>query len=281
MALPGAAIPRGQAFLLLGGIANINARGHMIVASVVEQGLGNALALLFGVNAVVWFVLYAGWRVATDNADPDVLRPADYAVLAAVATASLLPSPILAAFAGLAASIWFFYSAPKQSGDRALAILLLALAGQIVLGRLFLALFSELILAADVSLVSLFAPADAVGNVLLNDDGRNLIVFAGCSSVGNMSFAILAWVCSVQLFRLRLDIRVLLWAVGSLVMIFILNSVRLGMLAALPEHFDFLHHGAGAQMLGWVNLLLLAAMIGAATLGAASRQGRTTAAVSA
>lgn len=242
--------------------------------TVADQGWSNAFATLFGVNAIVWLGLYAAWKVSTEPSAQSSLHRADTVILAAVALTCLLPSPVAAAMSGLAAALWLFATSQGQSTDRRLAFILFALTGQMVFGRLFLALFSETILTADVALVSYFSATDTIGNVMQNSNGDSLVVFAGCSSVGNMSYAILAWVCVVQLLRLKVDRRLILWTAGSLAMIFVVNSVRLAMLAAMPEHFAMLHHGTGAMILAWVNLLLLAAMIGAASLGAAARQGR-------
>jgi exosortase/archaeosortase family protein len=268
------ALPRPIAFAGCSIIAAINARMSTVAASIGELGFQNSVFSLFHINAVIWFSFYAAWTIARSPEAQEPYRQGDGPVLCALIIAILLPFPLLSASAGLAAGIWFLWTSKSASAGWRLAFILTAISAQQVFGRLFLALFSEIILEADLALVEIASGLQAHGNVLTRSNGSELIVAAGCSSVGNMSYAFLAWATAAQLFKLRFDKRLLLHVFGSLVAIFVLNSARLLSMAWFPEHFIFLHEGAGAAIFGWTGFLMLAVLIGIALFNIAPKQRR-------
>jgi exosortase/archaeosortase family protein len=267
-------LPRPVAFAGCCLVAAINARSGNFALSIKELGVQNAAFMLFEISAVIWFAMYAAWTIARSCKTPDAYIRGDIVLLCGLVTAILMPLPMLSGFAGLAAGLWLLKTSEKGSDSWRVAIIIIAIAAQQIFGRLFLALFAETILQADILLVGMAGGLKATGNVLTRPDGSNLIVAASCSSVRNMSVALLAWVTVTQLFRLRLDKRLALYVLASLTMIFLLNSARLLSMAWFPEYFDFLHVGGGAALFGWTGFILLAGLAGAAVLHIAPRQRR-------
>lgn len=266
------ALPRPVAFAGCCIVAALNARMAPVAATIQQLGAQNAFFNLFEISAVIWFALYAAWTIAYNSNADEPYRRGDGPILAAMVVAILLPMPILSIGAGFAAGLWLLLTSQSGTSARRLAIIVTALTAQQIFGRLFLALFSEFILAADIILVELLSGLESHGNVVTRADGSELIVAAGCSSVRNLSYALLAWVTVAQLFRLRLDKRLIMYVAASMLAIFLLNSLRLFLMAWFPVHFEFLHEGSGAALFGWTGFLILAALAGAAVLALAPRK---------
>ena len=187
---------------------------------------------LGNVSALVWFALYAAWAIARqgesrhDESGQDRWQHGDGAVLGGTLLASLLPFPLAAALAGLAAPLWLWTTSAVGSAERRAALVLAAIGAQLLFGRMFLLLFGKAVLQADTMLVSWAASATAAGNVLTRADGTNVIVSSGCSSVHNISLALLGWVALTQLLALRVDRRLLAWVAASLAAMLTLNAAH-------------------------------------------------------
>lgn len=267
------ALPRLMAFAGCCIVAALNARLVPIAALIEDLGLANAFFSLFEISVVIWFALYAAWTIArSDEGQAEPWRRGDTLVLAGLVIASLIPLTMPAIAAGFGAGLWLLVGSKPASAVRRVAIILTAVTMQQIFGRLLLTLFSDIILAADILLVDIFSGLQSDGNVVMRSDGSELIIAAGCSSINNMSYALLAWVAVTQLFQLRFDKRLMGFVMLSLLAIFVLNSARLLLMAWYPAHFEFLHFGSGAAMFGWAGFLLLAIIAGIAVVKLAPRQ---------
>lgn len=267
------ALPRSIAFAGCCIIAALNARLAPIATLIEKMGMTNAFFSLFEISVVIWFALYAAWTLArSDEAISEPWQRGDAIVLTVLVLAILIPLPMPAIAAGFGAALWLLLSSQSGSPTRAIAIILTAITVQQIFGRLFMTMFSEYILAADIYLVDQISVLQGQGNVLTRTDGSEMIVAAGCSSINNLSYALLAWVTVSQLFKMAVTRQLLAYVALTMVIIFLLNSLRLLMMGWYPEHFDFLHGASGAAIFGWSGFLLLAAIAGIAVLHLAPRQ---------
>lgn len=262
------------AFAVIGGVAAINSRFGGVSGIYADYGLAASLFLLLEVGAVIWFAIFAAWSIALSDNGQTPYRRGDLSVLALMLLAAFFPSPVAAIFCSLAGALWLMASSAPGSTARRLAILLVAIPAQQILSRMFLALFAEPLLQADVELVGFFVGLQAHDNVIAQVGGGQLIVMAGCSSFRNLSFAALAWVAAIQLFKLPLVPRLGLYAGISLVTLVLLNTARLIAMAWYPEHFIFLHEGGGVVLFGWGGFLIIFGLIVQAVLKLAPRAAR-------
>lgn len=265
------ALPRPIAFAGCCVIAALNARMAPIAAMIDDAGLQTSIYSLFGISAVIWFALYAAWSIAVTDASAEPYRRGDSFILLALIACIILPLPMPSIGAGFAAGLWLLMTSKSGTAGRRMAIILTAITAQQIFGRLFMTLFSQAILAADIFLVDIISGFEGQGNVLTRPDGSNMIVAAGCSSITNMSYALLAWVTVAQLFKLRLDRRLAAYVMLSLIVIFMLNTLRLLMMGWYPAYFDFIHVGGGAALFSWAGFILLAVLAGMAVLALAPR----------
>ncbi|WP_416900137.1 MAG: hypothetical protein ACMVY4_10710 [Minwuia sp.] len=239
---------------------------HMAAAAVVA---GNAVAGpvtqagLFAVDPVVWLALALGmWRLWREGRDVPP-APSDLVLAVAVAAACLLPSARIAWIAGAAAFGWLAATEWRRNGvvPAGMAVLL-AVSLREPVTWLLTTLFAESLLRADALLAgwlaSLFLPVEAVrANIIVTGNGHSLFVMTGCSSVNNLSMALLFWFAVTRGMGVRAGAGHAIF-LGSLIVA--LNVVRLAAMSVSPASYAWLHDGGGATAISLFTAVLTAAV---------------------
>jgi exosortase/archaeosortase family protein len=232
-------------------------------------------ASLAAQNIIYWLACYA---VIYRLSESDRARPADrldcflaLAICVSILFTSFLPYRF---GIGLLTTISAGYLLIADRGDRnlkAAGSVLLAVSAHQVWGPVLFQFLTPELLRADAALVGeilAWLRPDIVWseNSFHAPDGHSISLIGGCSSFNNVSTAVLACATVAMLTRTdwyRRDITTL--AIACVVMI-LANAARLCLLAwSGPLHL-FWHDGAGAQILGIAQtiLVLLIAWWGAA-----------------
>ena len=160
----------------------------------------------------------------------------------------------------------------RDAGRRA-ALVLLSLTGPLIWGRILLNMFAAPILSFDAHIVGAVIGTEVHGNVFAAAGaGRRFVIGDLCSSVHNISLAIVLWTTAAMLFDLRIDRRYVAVGVAMAAFMFALNIARLATIGLFPAYFTFLHFGTGAALFGWAGLIGAALLAGWGVLGAAERQ---------
>ena len=266
-------LTRGGAFAAAGILAALNAQADHIIMDLSWQSPVDALLNLGGISAVIWAAMLAAWKIGHES-DETLRGPGDVTVPATVIVFSFLPVSY-AAQAGLllCAGYLLATSGWGHDAERRTAFVLLALTGPLIWGRLVLRLFEAPILSLDARIVGAAIGSTVEGNIVpfANGSGR-FIIGDPCSSVHNMSLAIVLWTTAAMLFKIRIDRPYLLIGIAMAGSMFALNIVRLSLIGILPTQFDFLHDGGGAILFGWTGLILAAALAGFGVVRADARQ---------
>ncbi|MEK6541939.1 MAG: hypothetical protein AABZ45_07460 [Pseudomonadota bacterium] len=247
---------RAICFALLAVTATLNSQAADIVASLYVHGALGAIASLLGINAIIWFALFAVARIALDG---DVARPlqrGDAAVLTAMFLAVLLPFAAASSLAVFASGLWLWLTADAGSRLRRMAIVLLALSGTLVWGRVLLALFGDQLLAIDGQFVALISGTQATANVVDFVDGTQFVIASKCSSLHNMSLSFVIWASLTHLLEVPMTRRLFGFALFSAAMMVLINGIRLAVMAHYPAQFDELHYGLAADLFSWTALLI-------------------------
>jgi Transmembrane exosortase (Exosortase_EpsH) len=217
-------------------------------------------------NYVYWFAcyvviyrLYASDKATRANRFDCGLA---LAICGAIFFTSLLPYRF---GIGLVATVTAGYFLAAHHGDRnikAAGAVLLAISMHLVWGPIFFQLFTPELLRADAALVgeiltSLRPDIIWSNNSFHAPDGHSVSLIAGCSSFNNVSTAVLACATIAMLTRtewVRRDIATVV--IASVVMVLV-NAIRLCLIAwSGPLHL-FWHDGAGAQILGIAQTLVI------------------------
>lgn len=270
--LPAAIVgDRARLFAFCTILAAVNGAAVYIVPAIQEHGTIAAVFQLAGVSAVFWFALYAVAQIARDTEAQSPLHRFDGLVAGLIVAAALLPIAAAGALAVTGAGAWLLTTAPVGTRERRIAIVLLAISGSLLWGRILLGLFAPLLLGADSQLVGLLSGLDVQGNsVAFASSDKRFIVGPGCSSLHAISLAIVLWAAVTQLLDMPIGPATLGAcgaAIGAMVLV---NGARLATIGHFPADFDYWHDGAGAGWFGWAGLIASGLALGIG-LGIAQR----------
>jgi exosortase/archaeosortase family protein len=263
---------RGGAFAAAGVLAALNAQADQIVSTLTWQPALNAAISMAGISAIIWAAMAAAWKIGSED-DRKPKGAMDYAVLGVVLLSSFVPLSYAAQAGLLLCGCYLLATAGRSDAERRSAVILLALTGPLIWGRLILHLFEVPILSLDAHIVGTVIGSPTAGNVVrfAGDNGR-FVIAEPCSSVHNMSLAIVLWTTAAMLFRIRIDGRYMLVGAAMVALMYGLNLVRLSTIGLFPGYFDILHVGWGAVTFGYAGLVGAAIVAGFGVIDAAARQ---------
>ena len=75
----------------------------------------------------------------------------------------------------------------------------------------------------------------------------------------------------MALLELKVDVSLLLICAGMMFLMFSLNIARLSLMGLFPDHFYFLHAGAGGLLFGWFEVIAMALLAGLGVGNAVAR----------
>ena len=265
-------LARPSAFACAGVLAALNAQADHILVAVKFQPLWTAIFGLAGISAVMWVAMYAALKLGF-VADRRPVTRKDAVVLAAVVLLSFLPVSYSAQAGLLLCGAYLLVTSAPGEDARRIAFLLLALTGPLLWGRILLQELAVPLLSLDAHLVGLAIGTEVHGNtVQFAGSAKQFLVGTGCSSVHNMSLAIVLWTTAAVGFRIRIDARYLACGVAMAGLMFATNIARLAAIGLYPASFQFLHEGAGADLFGWAGLVGAGLIVAVGVTSAVRRQ---------
>jgi hypothetical protein len=263
---------RGSLFAAAGVLAALNAQAGQIISTLTYQSPIEAMTGLAGISAVIWAAMVAAGKVASESHRP-FSGPADATILAMVLALSFLPLSFAAQAGLLLCGLYLFATSPRGDAGRRSALVLLALTGPLIWGRILLNMFAAPILSLDAHIVGGIIGTSVDGNVFqAAGTSQHFVIGDLCSSVHNISLAIVLWTTAAMLFDIRVDRRYVAVGAAMAAFMFALNIARLATIGLFPANFQFLHFGTGAALFGWVGLIGAALIAGLGVLSAAARQ---------
>jgi exosortase/archaeosortase family protein len=228
---------------------------------VARDGLATALVSLAGVSAFVWFALYAVARIALEDRERKPATRLDRAVAGLGLLAAFVPIDWAGSLAVLGIGLYLAFTSGAGTAERRLAIVLLALTATLIWGRVLIRVVAPSLLDLEAAFVGQISGTGASGNLVGFRGGGHFILGPPCSSLHNMSLAVLFWGSLGQLLRQPVTGRSLLVCLAGMATMLAGNLVRLAMIALYPSSFDWLHDGGGAQIFGWSSLLFSSLVI--------------------
>jgi hypothetical protein len=157
-------------------------------------------------------------------------------------------------------SFYILLFAKGNSKRRRAALLLLTLSVPMLWSPLLFAFFSKIFLEFDATLVGTLLGTHRAGNIVAFADGSgNMIVMPACSSLHNVSLALLAW-ATVTLWVdhkfARWDIVCCLLACASVIAV---NVARITVMGVSHWHYETFHYGWGATAANLTTLVFILA----------------------
>ena len=252
---------RASLFAIIGCVAAVNGFAGKIAVAFYNQSFVVTVFDLGGVSAIVWFAIGSLFTIASEGGARPGMQPHDKAVASLTLALSFIPLNFASAIGLLLCGAYLAATSAKDSSDQRIAIIMIALTGPLIWGRFLLALIGPFLLGLDARLAGLLAGVPVQGNVVGLRGGGSLYVALGCSSVHNMSLAVLLFVTLTQILRLRYTPILVLTGVGAALAMAIVNVLRLATLARFPQYFELMHTGWGGTLCGAISFVAAGAVI--------------------
>lgn len=246
-------------FQLVLGVCVVNGLVAKAVTSVMLKGLSHAVWTLFDVSAIIWIAAAYGLHLAGRGAGVQPVSRADMAVGAVAVLLAVLPLNYTSWIGLILAAGWLAFMAAPGSEARRGARILLALTVPLFWARLTFSFAGDLVLHMDALVTGRILGTPSHGNVVQFADGSGYFqIYPACSSLVNMSLALLAWWTVVNVAGSIASRRVLAVAALLALTVFLINIVRLVALGTYPQHFELIHGDVGSTVVSWVTLAIVA-----------------------
>jgi exosortase/archaeosortase family protein len=156
------------------------------------------------------------------------------------------------------------FSNPSSSRRRG-AIILLATTVPMLWSVLLSRYFSSFILEIDASLIGWVLGTGNFGNVVrFADQSGSLVITPYCSSLANVSLAVLAWVTISQWLPRRSSPKDVYWCFLAVASVVVINVARISLMGLSQTHYESVHNSWGNAV---VSLLTLGVTVGFCLVG--------------
>ncbi|MCA6106020.1 hypothetical protein [Bradyrhizobium cenepequi] len=167
-------------------------------------------------------------------------------------------------FAVTALGLYLISSSDIPSTRRG-ALILVATCVPMLWSRLLFQFFADLILQIDASLVSWLLHSPRSGDIVDFADGSGvLVILPACSSLANVSLAVLCWVTVSQSVDHKRSAYDLFWCLMACVSVIAVNVTRIGFMGLSQWHYAMFHSQWGAAV---ANTIILGLIVGFCVIG--------------
>jgi hypothetical protein len=262
-----ASVPRNEFFAGLLVLACVNGLFSRLALSVSKLGWVEAILRTFDISVIVLLACLVGLKLIFHDKPhhSDLVRSSDIVVGAGCLLLIALPITGLSWLAVTILSFYILLFVSSSSSRRGGAIVLLAVTVPMLWSMLLFQLAANSILAIDASLVGWILGTNRTGHMVgFADNSGTLAILPGCSSLANVSLAMLCWVTINQLARHRWSPVDILWCVFACVSVIAVNVTRVSLMGLSDSHYAAIHSAWGEAV---VNVIILGLTIGISLLG--------------
>jgi exosortase/archaeosortase family protein len=217
------------------------------------------------INAIILLACFVGISLISAKS-PEHLFPRDVVVALIFLILVSLPIFPLSWVAVTALSLYILFFANANPDRVRGALILLAMTAPMLWSRLLFQIFAKPILDIDAALVALLLGTDRTGNMVGFLDGSGyMIVLPACSSLANMSLALLCWVAITQWVGHRWTAKDVIWAGLACASVIAVNVTRISLMGLNHRYYEAIHSTWGDMI---TNSIMLALMVTVTVLGA-------------
>jgi hypothetical protein len=247
-------LSRNELFAGLALVGFANGISERASSAVADTGIAAALVSTFDISAIVW----VAWGLSLVFLLRSPLQPvsrSDWLVASGALLAFLGPVAPLSWLALTALAIHLLRTSPHASLLHRGAWILLALTVPMFWSRLLFAILSDSILQGDAILVGWLVGTPRTGNAIQLADGSGYLWIApACSSLANVSLAILCWVAVSKAVGRSGSLWDVGWVALACAAVVAINVTRISLIGFYPAYFDLLHGPVGATVASWLTL---------------------------
>ena len=262
--LPKAAdLGRGEFFAGLLILGYVNGLASRAVQSVNQLGWWDALFRTFEISVIVLISCVAGTFLILRDRTPKV-RSSELVLGLAFILIVILPIGPLSWAAVTALSLYLIATTDVAETRRG-AFIVLATTVPMLWSRLLFQFFATPILHVDASLVGWLLGTRRAGTIVDLADGSGvLVILPGCSSLANVSLALLCWVTVTQLVEHKRSAYDLVWCFLACLSVVIVNVTRMSIEGMSQWHYATFHSPWGDTV---ANTIIVGLMVGFCILG--------------
>jgi hypothetical protein len=255
---------RGEYFAGLFILGCASALGSRIFHSIEQLGWATAFFDTFGISLLIWISCISGVALVLRDRTTGV-HALELALGAGFVFLIILPIAPLGWIAVTGLSLYILFFTTDVTDCRRGAFILLATTLPIFWSPLLFDFFARYFLAADAMLVSWLLGTHRTGNVVeLGDHSGQLVIFPPCSSIANVSLAVLCWVTLSQIVSHKKTNYDFLWCLLACAAVVAVNVSRMSILGLSEWHYVTLHNQWSDSV---VNVITLGLIIGISVLG--------------
>ncbi len=251
------AVGRGEFFaglFILGFSNGIFERIAWLIANIPIE---DAILATFGISVLVWVACFIAVSLLLRRPPEPVTRD-DLILGVAVIAAVLVPSAKLSWIALTGLGIYGLRRFEAGTPARRAAFVILAVTVPMFWSRLAFAMLSDWILRADAILVSLIVGTERVGNTVgFADHSGFMYILPGCSSLADVSLAVLGWALFTQALTRRPSLKDVWWCLAACSAVIAINVTRMALIGLHPRHFELIHGPAGGGVAGFLALVAI------------------------
>lgn len=256
-------LTRGEFFAGLFALGCASGLASRLIQSIHRLGWVDALLGTFEISVIVWASCAAGISLVLQDKGIGI-RSSELVLGTAFVLLALLPIGPLSWLAVTALSLYIISTAEVSSLRRG-AVILLATTVPMLWSRLLFQFFAEAILRIDASLVGWLLGMRRTGDIVEFADGSGvLVILPACSSLANVSLALLCWVTLSQLVSHKKSVYDLLWSLMACFSVVAVNVTRISVMGLSQWHYATFHSSWGDAV---ANTTILSLMIGFCMLG--------------
>lgn len=257
-------VSRNELFVAVTAIGFMNGISERVASAVRDNGVVPAFLDTFNISIVVWIA----WAIGTvfllrESRQPIERR--DWIVVAVACAAFLIPVVPLSWLALSGLAFHLLRTSQRSSFLNRGAWILLGTTVPMFWSRIVFEMLSGFILEGDAILVGWLVGTPRSGNAIQFADGSGYLWIApNCSSLANVSLAILCWMTFIKVWERPATRWNIAWAALACMAVIAINVARISLMGLYPEYFDLIHGPIGATIASWI---ILGVMVGTSLIG--------------
>ena len=253
-------LTRGELFAGLYILGCANGLAAKMILSVHRLGWVDAAVGTFDVSAIVVVACFAGISLVLADKTGGV-HVADLAVAMVLLLIIALPIGAMSWLAVTVLSLYVLRFTPATESQRRGAVILLAATIPMLWSRLVFDLFANFILGVDAALVGWMLGTHRSGTIVeFADHSGTLAIFPSCSSLANVSLALLCWVTISAYVRHEWRVQDIFWCLLACSSVVAVNVIRISLMGLSSAHYQMLHAPLADSVSNIIILVLIFAI---------------------
>jgi len=266
------AILRSKFFAALFVLGCANGLAARIGQSLTQHdGLAVAVLATFKISIIIFAACIAGVlliyhdRHEDASATADTIRTGDVAVAAVFMLLVAVPIAPLSWLAVMILSLYILFFTDSRGARRRGVVILLATTVPMFWSPLLFDCFARIILIAEASAIGTLLGTHRTGNIVeFADRSGMLVIYPGCSSLANVSLAILCWITLSQCVHHKWSTRDLLWCGLIGLSVVVVNVLRVSLMGLNTSYYYAIHNAMGDAI---TNMIIFGFTVGISILG--------------